>query len=33
MVENLRLTDAQEGIAAFIQKRAPQWQHTNDRRH
>jgi len=33
MVGNLRLNDAQEGIAAFIEKRAPQWQHTTDRRH
>jgi len=26
MVENMRLQDAEEGISAFIEKRAPQWQ-------
>ena len=25
MVENLALPDADEGIAAFLEKRAPQW--------
>jgi len=33
MVENLRLNDAQEGIRAFIEKRAAHWQHSTDRRH
>lgn len=33
MVDNLRLNDAQEGITAFIEKRAAVWQHTTDRRH
>ena len=33
MVDNLRLNDAQEGIKAFIEKRAPQWQHSTDTRH
>ncbi|VDN59210.1 unnamed protein product [Dracunculus medinensis] len=31
MIENLCLKDAQEGIAAFIDKRAPRWTHTNDK--
>ena len=25
MVENMRLRDAQEGVAAFLEKRAPDW--------
>ena len=25
MVENMRLRDAQEGVAAFLEKRAPEW--------
>jgi len=33
MVENLCLTDAQEGISAFIGKRAPHWSHTNEKVH
>ncbi|MFT6225539.1 MAG: enoyl-CoA hydratase/carnithine racemase [Paracoccaceae bacterium] len=28
MVENMLARDAEEGIGAFIQKRAPQWQDT-----
>ena len=27
MVENMLARDAEEGIGAFIEKRAPQWQH------
>lgn len=30
MVDNLQLQDAQEGIAAFIEKRLPTWKHTNE---
>ena len=29
MVDNLQLQDAQEGIAAFVEKRRPQWCHTD----
>ncbi|CAG2115697.1 unnamed protein product [Medioppia subpectinata] len=31
MVENLCLTDGQEGINAFIAKRVPHWTHSTDR--
>lgn len=30
MVDNLQYADAQEGIAAFIEKRLPTWKHTNE---
>uniref|UniRef100_A0A915C5X5 Enoyl-CoA hydratase domain-containing protein 3, mitochondrial n=1 Tax=Parascaris univalens TaxID=6257 RepID=A0A915C5X5_PARUN len=33
MVDNLRLADAQEGIAAFIDKRTPRWTHTDKKIH
>uniref|UniRef100_A0A0M3HY78 Enoyl-CoA hydratase domain-containing protein 3, mitochondrial n=1 Tax=Ascaris lumbricoides TaxID=6252 RepID=A0A0M3HY78_ASCLU len=33
MVDNLRLADAQEGIAAFIGKRTPKWTHTDKKIH
>ena len=29
MVDNLQFQDAQEGIAAFVEKRRPQWCHTD----
>ena len=33
MVENLRYADAQEGLAAFKEKRKPNWTHTDERAH
>ena len=33
MTENLRFRDAQEGIAAFAEKRRPDWTHSNDTVH
>lgn len=33
MVDNLALTDGQEGIRAFIEKRKPVWSHTADKAH
>ena len=30
MVDNLQLRDAQEGIAAFVEKRKPNWCHTDE---
>jgi enoyl-CoA hydratase/carnithine racemase len=30
MVDNLALRDAQEGIAAFVEKRKPNWIHTDE---
>lgn len=31
MVENLTFKDAQEGISAFLEKRKPEWGHTDDK--
>jgi enoyl-CoA hydratase/carnithine racemase len=31
MVENLKYKDCQEGIEAFIQKRSPKFEHTDER--
>ncbi|XP_011611511.1 enoyl-CoA hydratase domain-containing protein 3, mitochondrial isoform X2 [Takifugu rubripes] len=33
MVDNLALTDGQEGIRAFIEKRRPVWSHTAEKAH
>jgi len=33
MVENLRLADTQEGISAFVEKRAPVWTHKTNKAH
>ena len=30
MVDNLAMKDAQDGIAAFIEKRKPVWSHTSE---
>ncbi len=30
MVDNLALTDGQEGIRSFIEKRKPNWSHSSD---
>ena len=30
MVDNLELRDCQEGIAAFVEKRKPNWCHTQE---
>eukprot|EP00118_Oscarella_pearsei_P009412 m.54227 g.54227 ORF g.54227 m.54227 type:complete len:106 (+) comp34340_c0_seq5:621-938(+) len=33
MVENLRLADSQEGIKAFVEKRKPEWSHSDQKVH
>lgn len=33
MVENLALSDGQEGIKAFIEKRKPVWGHKSEKAH
>lgn len=33
MVENLRLRDTQEGIQAFVDKRHPNWLHSDEKQH